>query len=331
MEAVDILPRPPQEDPAKWPSLALSAVVHVLLIGALFLGVQWKSKPPTAVEVEVWRAAPAPTVVSQPDAIPEPKPEPRREPQPRPETKPEPKPIPKPMPVPQPPPEPKPVVKALPRPEPKAEPRPPMKPDIPLKEDRKPKEPPKKEEAKIKEPPRKEEPKAKEVPKKEEPKAKEAPRKEEPRKAEPERRTSYSDELAREQKQLQQQKAEQKAAQDQRARAEAQERLREQLQAEQASAENKRGLAEYTDKIIRKIRPNVALPPGIQGNPEARFDVTQLPSGDVLEVKLVRSSGNPALDAAVERAIRKSSPLPKPAQPEIFKRVLNIKYRPQDD
>ena len=323
MEAVDILPRPPQEDPAKWPSLALSAVVHVLLIGALFLGVQWKSKPPTAVEVELWRAAPAPTVTSQP--------EPRPEPHPKPDPKPEPKPIPKPTPVPQPPPEPRPVAKALPRPEPKAEPRPPPKPDIPLKEDRKPKEPPKKEEPKVKEPPRKEEPKPKEVPKKEEPKAKETPKKEEPRKVEPERRNSYSDELAREQKQLQQQKAEQKAAQDQRSRAEAQERLRAQLQAEQAAAENKRGLSEYIDKVRGKIRGNISLPPGIQGNPQAVFEVTQLPSGEVLDVKVRRSSGNPALDAAVERAIRKSSPLPKPAQPELFSRVLSIPYKPYED
>jgi hypothetical protein len=58
VEAVETLIRPPQDDPAKWPSLVLSATVHVLLIGALFLGVQWKSKPPSAVEVEVWPTKP---------------------------------------------------------------------------------------------------------------------------------------------------------------------------------------------------------------------------------------------------------------------------------
>jgi TolA protein len=85
------------------------------------------------------------------------------------------------------------------------------------------------------------------------------------------------------------------------------------LQAEQAAAERKRGLAEYIDKVRGKIRGNITLPPGIQGNPQAEFEVTQLPTGEVLDVKVRRSSGNPALDAAVERAIRKSSPLPKPA------------------
>ena len=114
-------------------------------------------------------------------------------------------------------------------------------------------------------------------------------------------------------------------------RAEAQERLRAQLQADQASAENTRALAEYTDKIIRKIRPNVALPPGIQGNPEATFDVTQLPSGEVLAVKLKKSSGNAGLDAAIERAILKSSPLPKPDDPALFSRQLDIKYKPYEE
>ena len=80
-----------------------------------------------------------------------------------------------------------------------------------------------------------------------------------------------------------------------------------------------------------KIRGNIILPPNIQGNPQAEFEVTQLPSGDVLDVKLRHSNSNPALDAAVERAIRKSSPLPKPAQAELFERVLRIPYKPRDE
>ena len=182
---------------------------------------------------------------------------------------------------------------------------------------------------------RKEEPKPREPERKDEPKAKEAPRKDEPRKPETDPRPNPRDALDRELKELKQQKAEQKAAEDRRARDESQERLRKQLQTEQASAEKARAQSldeeAYKHRIRLKVRNNVSLPPGIQGNPKAEFEVTQLPTGDVLDVRLLRSSGNPALDAAVERAIRKSSPLPKPAQPELFKRVLNLSYRPQDD
>jgi len=72
------------------------------------------------------------------------------------------------------------------------------------------------------------------------------------------------------------------------------------------------------------------LPPDIPGNPEAIFDVVQLPTGEVLSVKLRKSSGHKAFDDAVDRAINKSSPLPKPDRPEQFQRSLEIKYRPLD-
>ncbi len=68
----------------------------------------------------------------------------------------------------------------------------------------------------------------------------------------------------------------------------------------------------------------------MKGNPEAVFNVTQLPSGDIVTVRLKQSSGNPALDAAIERAILKSSPLPKPGQADLFERSLELRFRPLD-
>ena len=102
-------------------------------------------------------------------------------------------------------------------------------------------------------------------------------------------------------------------------------------EAEQRAASNKKGLADYASKIRMKVRGNMMPVPGIQGNPEAVFEVTQLPTGEVLDVKLKRTSGNPALDAAIERAIRKSSPLPKPDDPSLFQRTLEIKYKPFEE
>ncbi|MFZ4535615.1 energy transducer TonB [Propionivibrio sp.] len=272
MEIAAHLPPPEKSNVT---ALVLSASVHLLLIAALFFGVQWKSQAPSSVEVEVWRAAPA---VVAPAAKPEPRPEP--------------------------PPEPKVEPKPTPKPVPKAEPAPVIKPDIALKDEKKPK---------------KEEPKKPE-PKKEEPKKPE-PKKEEPKKPEPDRRQSMLDEAERDLKQSQRQKA----SQNQRASAETE---LNQRKAEQASAAKKLGSDAYMNAINGKIRGNIVLPPGIQGNPEATFKVVQLPSGEVLSVKLGKSSGNPTLDAAIERAIWKSSPLPKPAQPELFDRELSIHYRP---
>ncbi len=86
----------------------------------------------------------------------------------------------------------------------------------------------------------------------------------------------------------------------------------------------------YIGKLKGKIKSNIVLPPDIPGNPEAMFDVVQLPTGEIMSVKLRKSSGHKAYDAAVERAILKSSPLPKADRPEQFQRSLEIKFRPLD-
>jgi colicin import membrane protein len=100
--------------------------------------------------------------------------------------------------------------------------------------------------------------------------------------------------------------------------------------AEAAANARARAEAEYADRIRSKIRGNIVLPPGIQGNPEAEFAVVQLPDGVVLSVRLTRSSGVPLLDQAIERAIMKSSPLPLPAHSDLFRRDLRLKYRPYE-
>ncbi len=105
----------------------------------------------------------------------------------------------------------------------------------------------------------------------------------------------------------------------------------EQKQADQAAATRDKATADYLGRIRGKIRGNIVLPPDVRGNPEAVFDVTQLPSGEIVTVRLKRSSGHATLDAAIERAIRKSNPLPKPEQPDLFSRSLELRFRPLDD
>jgi colicin import membrane protein len=60
--------------------------------------------------------------------------------------------------------------------------------------------------------------------------------------------------------------------------------------------------------------------------------VTLLPGGEVLNVTLIRGSGNAAWDSAVERAIIKSQPLPLPDDPQLFSqfRELILPVRPYE-
>jgi colicin import membrane protein len=128
------------------------------------------------------------------------------------------------------------------------------------------------------------------------------------------------------QKRIQEQLAREQAAFDvERERA----RLRE-LAARDAASASSKGLAEYQAKIRAAVRGNIMMPADIAGNPEAIFLVVQLPTGDVLSAKLVKSSGHRGYDQAVERAILKSSPLPKPDRPELFSRELRLTFRPKD-
>jgi TonB family protein len=210
-------------------------------------------------------------------------------------------PAPTPLPKVEPPPKPKPVqkVEPVPPPPPKPVPKPEPrieKPDIAIKTPPKPKPEPK-----PKPPPPKPEPKPK-------PKPKPKPRDDAFRK-------QIQEQLAQEQQQI--------SAQIQDAE------LRD-LLARDAAAARTKALDDYISSIRAKVKGNWILPLDLKGNPEAVFDVVQLPTGDVISVRLVKSSGIAAYDDAVERAIIKSSPLPLPKSKDLFSRELKLTFLPKD-
>ncbi len=103
-------------------------------------------------------------------------------------------------------------------------------------------------------------------------------------------------------------------------------------QAAQAAAARGKLIDEYRRRISEKVKRFVVLPPNLQGNPEVEFDVVLLPGGEVLGVKLRKSSAVAAYDNAVERAILKAQPLPLPPDPALFSdfRELNLRFRPKE-
>ena len=90
-------------------------------------------------------------------------------------------------------------------------------------------------------------------------------------------------------------------------------------------------IAEYKAKIMAKIRSRIVLPPNIPDDSVAELDVTLLPGGDILNVRLRKSSGYAAFDSAVERAIFLAKPLPLPPDPALFPKFrelsLKVHYR----
>jgi colicin import membrane protein len=151
---------------------------------------------------------------------------------------------------------------------------------------------------------------------------------------EAEAKTKAEEKRIAEQKERQQREIETMRAQaDRESQLRAQAQRESQLRAQQladASAGRSKAQADWIDRIRAKIRGNVNTPENLTGNPEAIFEVVQLPTGEILDAHLRKSSGVRAYDEAVERAILKSSPLPRPDRAEVFERTLILKFRPLD-
>jgi len=327
-------------EPGRLASGVLAVGVHLVFIALLVLGISWQRRPPEPMVAELWREIPrkAEPVVRPPEPPPPPPP-PRVEPAP-------------------PPPEPAAAPAAEPAPPPPA----PQRAEIELKEAqrklrlqelqrrkeearrealaRRQEELRKKEEARKEALARRQE----ELRQKEEARRQaEAQRREQlalleeqKRQAEA-RRQEQEQQLAearrQEERKLEQEsearraailEEQQKLAQEARLRAEEQARKRA---AAEAAAARQRQLEQFIAGIKQKIRSRVVLPPGMSGNPEAVYSVTLLPGGDVLDVRLVKSSGVPAYDDAVERAIHAAEPLPVPGDPDLFQQLREAKYK----
>ncbi|MGK5020656.1 cell envelope integrity protein TolA [Janthinobacterium sp. LB2P10] len=305
---------------SRWPSLGLALAMHLGLLFFLWVGVHWQNTEPVAVEAEVWdmtvqTAAPPPEVATQPEPTPAPPPEP---------------------PVEQPAPPPPPPVAA---PEPKVDLREAEialeRKKAKLKEEKAAAEERRKQELKERE----EEKRALEKQQQKEKDKAEKLEKEKAEKAEKadklEKAKLEKDKLAKEkaaeekaEKELSEKKAAaEKAAKAKKAAAEkaAADKLHadamKQLMAQAgngttgtaAKATAPRKDSGYVAALTSKIKSNIAYSGStdVPGNPRAVFKIEQLPTGEIISVRKIKSSGLPAYDSSVENAINKSSPLPK--------------------
>jgi len=81
----------------------------------------------------------------------------------------------------------------------------------------------------------------------------------------------------------------------------------------------------YRGPIRGNIRGRANVPDTATGKPEVGVRITLLPGGEVLDIKLVKSSGNRIYDEAILRAIRSASPLPvPPANSELFPQFRDL-------
>lgn len=95
------------------------------------------------------------------------------------------------------------------------------------------------------------------------------------------------------------------------------------------TAGSSRGDASYAAQLVALIKPRIvfAVPEGTSTQIHAIFQVDLLPTGEILAIKLLKASGLPGYDAAVERAIRRTDPFPR-KRDNTVDRSVTITFRP---
>ena len=296
--------RVPRE-PNPGSSILMAVVVHVALLMFLYVGVSWQNTAPTSVEAEVWDMK-----TESAAAPPEPTPPPVQRPEPQPEPKGEPKGEPK-------------VIPKIAPPPPKVVEQPvaPKAPDIALERQKEKKKLLEKKLAEEKIEKQKELKKEQELADR---KAQDLAQKKADQLAE-KKAQEQADKKAQE---LADKKAQEKADKLAKAKAEAAEQkksdaLRDKEMKRIAGALGTVGAAEkstapridsgYVAAVTSKIKRSTSYngDTDVSGNPKAVFKIEQLPTGEIISVRKIKSSGIAAFDDAVERGINNSSPLPK--------------------
>jgi colicin import membrane protein len=97
----------------------------------------------------------------------------------------------------------------------------------------------------------------------------------------------------------------------------------EQKQLEAAKTEQQQSeIDKFTALILNTMQNNWLKPEGFKPGISCQLAIHLNPDGTVVSVTLIRSSGNPAVDNSARLAVLKSSPLPVPADPDLFNKFF---------
>lgn len=209
-------------------------------------------------------------------------------------------------------PKPEPKIKPKPTPEPEPEPLPVKKPDIALKQEKAKPKPEPKPEPKHEEKPEPKKPEPKKPEPKPEPKAKAEAKPEIPAKP-----VDRAAELA-------------KLADEFSSSVKPTSATAAKTGPSAADVAHAKAKGEYGDSVRSRVERNVIPPADSRVSNKAIFEVTLLPSMEVLRVVKRSGSGNAAYDDAVERAILKTSPFPPLPEGMSFRevRIMVLEFRP---
>ena len=124
--------------------------------------------------------------------------------------------------------------------------------------------------------------------------------------------------------------AEEKQKADQQAAADREADLRRSLDQElrQDAARSSGALASWQSQITARIQRAWLRPASARSGIECVLNVTQVPGGEVTNVRIGTCNGDQAVRESIEAAVYRASPLPPPPDPTLFERSLVITFRP---
>jgi colicin import membrane protein len=87
----------------------------------------------------------------------------------------------------------------------------------------------------------------------------------------------------------------------------------------------------YMFAIRQRVMNRWAHPPSFTVGMECIAHITQLPSGEVVSVRIGRCDGDATTRQSIQNAIHNASPLPAPEDPSVFEREITLEFRPRED
>lgn len=132
-------------------------------------------------------------------------------------------------------------------------------------------------------------------------------------------------ELSRLEKQAKEKQAQLEKEEKERAEKIAQKKKAEEEQRRVAHEQSE--IAKFKSLIKDEITRKWIFPASYQKGMKCKVLVRLIPSGDVVSVQVIESSGNSAFDRSVEMAVNKASPLPVPkAETDLFKNFREVEF-----
>ena len=87
--------------------------------------------------------------------------------------------------------------------------------------------------------------------------------------------------------------------------------------------------ASYGGKVRAKVKPNVLFTDDIVGNPSAEVEVRTTPDGTIVSQRLVKSSGNKGWDDAVIKAIIRTETMPRDVDGKVPTPMI-LEFKPKE-